>query len=49
LLANVRLADVDRASLDRAARLDPVEVATLDAIHLDAAVELAGRSAINAA
>jgi len=48
LLANVRLTDVDRASLDRASRLDPVEVATLDAIHLDAAVELAGRSAINA-
>jgi uncharacterized protein with PIN domain len=48
LLANVRLADVDRASLDRASRLDPVEVATLDAIHLDAAVELAGRNAVTA-
>ncbi len=46
LLANVRLADVDRASLDRASRLDPVEVATLDAIHLDAAVELAGINAV---
>jgi uncharacterized protein with PIN domain len=36
MLANVRLTDVDKASLDRASRLDPVEVATLDAIHLDA-------------
>ncbi len=48
LLDNVRLTDLDRATLDRAAQLDPVEVATLDAIHLDAAIGLAGRGVINA-
>lgn len=33
-LAQTRLLDVDGAVLDRASRLDPVEVRSLDAIHL---------------
>jgi len=40
LIAGLRLMALDRASLDRASRLDPLEVRTLDAIHLDAAVAL---------
>lgn len=45
-LAQTSLLDVDGAVLDRASRLDPVEVRSLDAIHLDAAVVLAGRGEI---
>jgi len=40
LIAGLQLMTVDRASLDRASRLDPLEVRALDAIHLDAAVAL---------
>ena len=36
------------ASIERASRLQPPEVRTLDAIHLDAAVELRGRSEVAA-
>jgi uncharacterized protein len=46
LLQRLRLVDVDRAVLERASRLDPVGVRSLDAIHLDAAVALAGRDEI---
>ena len=48
VLAQTSLLDVDRAVLDRASRLDPPEVRSLDAIHLDAAVALAGRGEIMA-
>lgn len=47
-LGRTRLVDVDRAVLERASRLDPVEVRSLDAIHLDAAVTLAARGEIAA-
>ena len=39
---------VELRRLDRASRLDPVEVRSLDAIHLDAAVTLAARGEIAA-
>ena len=48
VLAQVSLLDVDRASLERASRLDPVEVRSLDAIHLEAALALAHRGEIAA-
>lgn len=48
VLRHTRLFDLDRAGLDRASRIDPVEVRSLDAIHLDAAVTLAGRGEIAA-
>ena len=48
VLGHTRLFDVDRTVLDRASRIDPVEVRSLDAIHLDAAVTLAGRGEIAA-
>lgn len=48
LLERIRLVDVDRAALERASRLDPVEVRSLDAIHLDAAATLAARGDIAA-
>lgn len=47
-LRHTRLLDVDRAGIDRASRIDPVEIRSLDAIHLDAAVTLAGRGEIAA-
>jgi predicted nucleic acid-binding protein len=45
-LGHISLLDVDRTVLDRASWLDPVDVRSLDAIHLDAAVVLAGRGEI---
>lgn len=48
VLRHTRLFDLDRAGLDRASRIDPVEVRSLDAIHLDAAITLAGRGEIAA-
>ena len=48
LLSGVRTVAVNAASLERASRLQPSEVRTLDAIHLDAAVELHGRSEVAA-
>ena len=48
LLSTINLTSVDAAALTRAAQLDPVEVRTLDAIHLDAAIQLRSRSAIDA-
>lgn len=46
LLEPIHLVDVDRTALERASRLDPVDVRSLDAIHLDTAVMLAGRGEI---
>lgn len=39
-------ARLDRAVVDRASRLDPAEVRSLDAIHPDAAVVLAARGEV---
>lgn len=49
MLAQTSLLDVDRLVLDRAAEVDPIEVRSLDAIHLDAAVTLASRGEVAAA
>lgn len=48
LLSTISTRRVDSRSLKRAADLDPVEVRTLDAIHLDAALQLKRRGAIDA-
>lgn len=47
-LASVRLLELDAAGLERASRIEPVEVRSLDAIHLDAAVVLTGRGEVDA-
>lgn len=44
----VELRRLARREVERASRLDPVEVRSLDAIHLDTAVVLAGRGEIAA-
>lgn len=48
LLAGLPLLGVDSASLDRASRLEPVDIRSLDAIHLDAAVTLRNRGEVTA-
>jgi uncharacterized protein with PIN domain len=48
LLAALRLVGVNRESLERASRLAPMEVRSLDAIHLEAAVGLVGRGDVAA-
>lgn len=48
LISGLQLLGVDSASLERASRLEPSEVRTLDAIHLEAAVALKGRNQIDA-
>ena len=48
LLDAVRLAGVDSATLQRASRLEPREVRSLDAIHLEAAIRLHERGDITA-
>ena len=48
LLAAVRTRRLDSDSLRRAAELEPAEVRALDAIHLDAAIQLWKRGAIDA-
>lgn len=48
LLSLVSTRRLDSSALKRAAKLDPVEVRSLDAIHLDAAIQLEKRGAINA-
>lgn len=40
MLRGVRTVAVDGAAIERASRLAPLEVRSLDAIHLDAAVQL---------
>lgn len=46
LISGLRLLGVDRASLERASRLEPLEVRALDAIHLEAAVALKVRDEV---
>jgi predicted nucleic acid-binding protein len=48
LLLAVRTRRLDSESLRRAAELEPAEVRALDAIHLDAAIQLRKRGAIDA-
>jgi len=40
MLASLSLHPISDAAIERASRLDPVQVRTLDAIHLDAAIDL---------
>jgi uncharacterized protein with PIN domain len=42
LLRGVRTVPLDGAALERSSRLQPLEVRSLDAIHLDAAIQLHG-------
>jgi uncharacterized protein len=46
MLATIQLTPVSRIAIERASRLDPLELRTLDAIHLDAALELHGAGTI---
>lgn len=46
-LEGFQLMPVDSASLERASRVAPTTVRSLDAIHLEAAVQLRDRSEIN--
>lgn len=46
LLSALSLLPVDSVSLQRASRLEPAEVRSLDAIHLDAATQLSRRNEI---
>ena len=46
MLASMQLHPITDAAIERASRLDPVQVRTLDAIHLDAAVDLHGNGTI---
>jgi predicted nucleic acid-binding protein len=48
LLNAVQLTPLGHTNLSRAARLDPVEIRTLDAIHLEAAIRLRGAGTIAA-
>lgn len=48
LLSLVSTQRLDSSVLKRAAKLDPVEVRTLDAIHLDTAIQLRTRGAVDA-
>ena len=48
MLAGVRLQAVDSASLQRASRILPWEVRSLDAVHLAAAVQLRDDARIDA-
>ena len=48
LLAEIELHPLDHPTLERASRLPPSEVRSLDAIHLDAAVELRNAGEIEA-
>lgn len=48
LLSLVSTRRLDSSVLKRAAKLDPVAVRTLDAIHLDSAIQLKTRGAVEA-
>ncbi len=48
LLSTISTRRLDSPSLKRAAQLDPVEVRALDAIHLDAVIQLKNRDRIAA-
>ncbi len=49
MLAEINLMPVDLGALERASRVTPISVRSLDAIHLDAIVELSGRGEIKEA
>ncbi len=40
MLASMRLHPITDAAIERASRLEPVQVRTLDAVHLEAAIDL---------
>jgi hypothetical protein len=46
MLASTRLHPITGPAIERASRLDPVQVRMLDAIHLDAAIDLPGAGTI---
>jgi hypothetical protein len=48
LLSHVSQHPLDRGSLERASRIAPIVVRSLDAVHLDAAVDLRSRGEISA-
>jgi uncharacterized protein len=48
ILASLQLHPIGAAAIERASRLEPVQVRTLDAIHLDAAITLHGTGTITA-
>lgn len=48
LLAEMKLHPLDRSTLERASRLPPSEVRSLDAIHLEAAIALRNAGEIEA-
>ena len=48
LLSTVSTLTVDSRSLERASKLEPIEVRALDAIHLDAATQLRAQGTIAA-
>ena len=47
LLSHISQHPLDRGSLERASKIEPIVVRSLDAIHLDAAVELRSRGVIS--
>jgi len=47
MLESFRLVPIDSASVERASRLAPTAVRSLDAIHLEAAIQLHERDEIN--
>jgi predicted nucleic acid-binding protein len=48
MLSQVRFLDIGNAALERASRLGPVDLRSLDAIHLDAALTLARNDDVGA-
>jgi predicted nucleic acid-binding protein len=46
MLASMRLHPITDAAIKRASRLEPVQLRTLDAIHLEAAIDLHGAGSI---
>lgn len=48
ILEAVHLSPVELQSLQRASRIEPIDVRSLDAIHLEAAVRLHGRGSVTA-
>jgi predicted nucleic acid-binding protein len=47
MLASMRLHPITDAAIERASRLEPVQLRTLDAIHLEAATDLHGAGSIS--
>ncbi len=48
ILSHLSQHPIDRGALERASRIEPFVVRSLDAVHLNAAVELRSRGAISA-